>query len=614
MGVGGNFWELLKPYAANKGPDYLREKRVAVDLSLWIVQHETTVKGYVRNPHLRLTLFRTVNLFSKYGAFPVFVVDGTPSPLKYQARIMRFARMSGIDVLSSPVAKEGVSSERNHVFKKCVKECVELLELLGMPVLNARGEAEALCAQLNREGHVDACITTDSDAFLYGANCVIKSIKPNLKEPFECYHMPTIQLGLGLHRKHLIAISLLVGNDHDLAGVQGIGLDTAVPFVQAMDEAEVFDTLRKLSVDDMHTASHAEDSVSSCSTTPTKTKVVHCSFCGHPGSKKSHVNVGCLYCIDSKRNGCLQKPAGFTCDCTACDLNNKEREKRKHENWKLRICRKIAMDKNFPNDDIIEMYMGSNHGFFAENEGPSLSWKCPSTEMLVEYLSYHLLWEPSYTRQRMLPMFSTIFLRERVTNSINTLLCEQYEFDYIQRIKMKLGQKLYVVKWTKAGNSSNLNHKSPSGEFVERQEDILAELEEDIQTIDADESTELFSDSSAPVFQVIDGSISFTTDENIELVQAAFPGKVERFNQEQELRHSKRKRKLDLAPENLELPNTKGVQLSIKEYFQTTKVAKPVNDVTPKNTTTNDTSGTSKEGNNSRRNISKSVRRRLLFD
>lgn len=50
-----------------------------------------------------------------------------------------------------------------------------------MPVLKANGEAEALCAQLNNEGHVQACITSDSDAFLFGAECVIKCIRPNSK-------------------------------------------------------------------------------------------------------------------------------------------------------------------------------------------------------------------------------------------------------------------------------------------------------------------------------------------------------------------------------------------------------------------------------------------------
>jgi len=50
-----------------------------------------------------------------------------------------------------------------------------------MPVLEARCEAEALCAQLNSGGHVDACITADSDAFLYGATCVIKCFQSNSK-------------------------------------------------------------------------------------------------------------------------------------------------------------------------------------------------------------------------------------------------------------------------------------------------------------------------------------------------------------------------------------------------------------------------------------------------
>lgn len=65
MGVGGNFWDLLKPYARAEGFDFLRNKRVAVDLSYWIVQQETALKGQIRNPHIRLTFFRTINLFSK---------------------------------------------------------------------------------------------------------------------------------------------------------------------------------------------------------------------------------------------------------------------------------------------------------------------------------------------------------------------------------------------------------------------------------------------------------------------------------------------------------------------------------------------------------------------
>lgn len=176
----------------------------------------------------------------------------------------------------------------------------------------------------------------------------------------------------------------------------------------------------------------------------------------------------------------------------------------------------------------------------AENEGPCLSWNSPNTEMLSEYLSYHQLWEPSYTRQRMLPMFSTIFLRQRIQNPVNILLREQYEFDSILRIKVKLGQKLYVVKWKKR-HLSNSNYANSTSESVEVEDNIRAEVqedaEEDIEAKDVDESIDLLNELSAPLFQIIDGCISFNTDENMKLVKAAFPEKVEIFNRKEVLRY-----------------------------------------------------------------------------
>lgn len=60
-----------------------------------------------------------------------------------------------------------------------------------------------------------------------------------MQEPFECYNVSEIEAGLGLKRNHLIAIALLVGNDHDMNGVQGIGLEGALRFVQAFSEDDV---------------------------------------------------------------------------------------------------------------------------------------------------------------------------------------------------------------------------------------------------------------------------------------------------------------------------------------------------------------------------------------
>ncbi|KAF8379409.1 hypothetical protein HHK36_028844 [Tetracentron sinense] len=668
MGIGGNFWDLLKPYARNEGFDFLRNKKVAVDLSFWIVQHETALKNNARNPHLRLTFFRTINLFSKLGAYPVFVVDGIPSPLKARARIDRFFRSSGIDLSALPKADEGISVERNGAFTKCVRECVELLELLGLPVLKAKSEAEALCAQLNVEGHVDACITADSDAFLFGAKCVLKYIQPNSREPFECYHISDIEAGLGLKRKHLVAISLLVGNDHDLNGVPGIGLDTALRFVRMYTEDEVLNRLHEVGKGNIplfqggikslgSKRAHLKLACQYCDARKNKeqkkhenwqikvckkiameqnfpnneiiemylsdnhgnfidessrrTKSPHCSFCGHPGSKRAHLKLACQYCDVSYNGGCMQKLVGFKCECFTCDMARKNKEQKKHENWQIKVCKKIAMEQNFPNNEIIEMYLSDNHGNFIENDGPCLSWENPKIEPLVDFLSFHQRWEPSYVRQRMLPMLSTIFLREMASSTTERLLYGQYEFNSIQRVKVRFGHQLYVVSWKKAAPAMNsVIHTIPTEESDLQQGGLM----------EVSESIDLLDEPDVPQIHVDDGCWFLLTDENMELVQAAFPEKVSSFLQEKEMKESKsRRKKSSLGSDTTHKsasPKSRGTQLSITEFYRSTKVLiQPKQEEDLAKNSDNHAEGIS----NGRKkklspNLPKSVRRRLLFD
>lgn len=63
-------------------------------------------------------------------------------------------------------------------------QCLEMLECLGIPWVQAAGEAEAMCAYLNASGHVDGCLTNDGDAFLYGAKTVYRNFTMNAKVLF----------------------------------------------------------------------------------------------------------------------------------------------------------------------------------------------------------------------------------------------------------------------------------------------------------------------------------------------------------------------------------------------------------------------------------------------
>ncbi|CAA6673626.1 unnamed protein product [Spirodela intermedia] len=517
MGIGGNFWELLKPYARYEGVDFLRDKRVAVDLSFWIIQHDAAVRSASRRAHgipisaspssAPSTSSPSGLTAAQMGAFPVFVVDGEPPPLKAQARIERFCRAAGLDpsecAIALPQMEGGETPEiqRNRFFTKCVQECVELLELLGMPVVRARDEAEALCAQLNADGDVDACITADSDAFLFGP-----------REPFECYNISDIEAGLGLKRQHLIAISLLVGNDYDLHGC--LALELTRPFVSSS-------CLKKMRF---------------CRGESRRARAPpHCYRCGHPGSKRAHVSSPCGPCNASGNGNCAAKPSGFRCECPACEKN-------------------------------------------------------PSVEALVDFLSYYQNWKPSYTRERVLPMLTTIFLREMAANPREgSLLCGQFGFHSIQRIRTRFFHPFYVVKWKRVSSGLTCPNKGLTPDLMEEPE--------------------------VPSIFIDDGCWFMATDENMELVRAAFPREVNRFLKEKEPRESKSKRKETLASDS---PRSGPIQLSITEFYRSTKAAATATATATATTAAAqlkpDEDPRQKRPLSSDQTLSKSVRRRLLFD
>ena len=138
--------------------------------------------------------------------------------------------------------------------------------------------------------------------------------------------------------------------------------------------------------------------------------------------------------------------------------------------------------------------------------------------MLVDFLAFHQHWEPSYIRRMMLPMLSTVFLREMAINPVKTLLYGQYEFDSIQRLKIRYGHQFYVVKWKKAVPALGSIMNS-----------ILSESDMQQDVVDVDESLDLGDESEGPRIHVEEGSCYLLTDENMDIVRAAFPEEVERF-------------------------------------------------------------------------------------
>jgi len=163
-----------------------------------------------------------------------------------------------------------------------------------------------------------------------------------------------------------------------------------------------------------------------------------------------------------------------------------------------------------------------------------LSWNKPDVEALVDFLTYSQNWEPSYIRQRMLPMLSTIYLREVASSpSTSLLLYDQYEFDSIQRIKIRHGHPYYLVKWKRGtwGMNSSISSKKPVAEGETSSEVVV--LDEDEEDAVVCESSELLDEPDVPQVLTDDGCCFLLTDEDIQLVSSAFPKETARFQEQQ---------------------------------------------------------------------------------
>lgn len=95
-----------------------------------------------RRSDSHISFFLSLQLL-QMGAFPVFVVDGEPSPLKSQARAARFFQGSRMDLAALPSTEAEAQSSaaaapvkpRNAAFTRCVEECVVSSCIFGSVVL-----------------------------------------------------------------------------------------------------------------------------------------------------------------------------------------------------------------------------------------------------------------------------------------------------------------------------------------------------------------------------------------------------------------------------------------------------------------------------------------------
>lgn len=161
----------VNAFSSNQGGQ--RGLRLGIDSSLWI--GHTSVLQRVRadgeNPELKMLFFRCAK-FLALPVVPLFVFDGPKRP-----EWKRGKKISRKDSWMLPAFQNMIQS---FGFQWCWVSLTHLLQIPRLINMQAPGEAEAELAYLNNIGAIDAVLTDDVDAFLFGAQTVIRKYAVDL--------------------------------------------------------------------------------------------------------------------------------------------------------------------------------------------------------------------------------------------------------------------------------------------------------------------------------------------------------------------------------------------------------------------------------------------------
>ncbi|XP_063280672.1 flap endonuclease GEN homolog 1 [Prinia subflava] len=420
MGVT-HLWQILEPVRQPVSLSSLRGKTLAVDLSLWVCEAQTVKKmiGVVTKPHLRNLFFR-FSFFSSMGIKLVFVMEGEAPRLKADTMSKRNEMRYG------PSKKSGAVRTGRSLFKAMLKECLELLECLGVPWVQAAGEAEAMCAFLNAKGLVDGCITNDGDVFLYGAETVYRNFAMNAKDPhLDSYKMSSIKEKLGCDRESLIGLAVLLGCDYLPKGVPGVGKEQALKLIEALRGQNLLQRFEQWKEQFQY-----EDNP------PLVVKrVMHCSECHHPGSYKEHEQSGCEFC-ESVR-GC--KPSDSK-HCCPCAWHQWERVKQANA-LEDSIRKKAKSCEGFPFSEVIQEFLVNKNKLINIKE-----CRRPNLLSFQLFASEKMEWTKHYACKKLLALLTRYDMIQRKSGHIDS---KQLQAIRIVKTRVKNGIPCFEIEWQK---------------------------------------------------------------------------------------------------------------------------------------------------------------------
>jgi len=197
--------------------------------------------------HLSGIFYRNVSLLSE-GVKLVYVFDGKPPELKYKTAIIRReTRDIAQEKYEYAKNKEDLeemkrySSQLARLNEEMIRESKELLEAMGIAVVQAPGEGEAEASYLTRVRKAFATVSQDYDSLLFGTPKLIQNLTLAKKRRTvsgwieikpEVVELDKVLNTLEINLDQLICLGILAGTDYNPKGIPGIGQKKALQIVK----------------------------------------------------------------------------------------------------------------------------------------------------------------------------------------------------------------------------------------------------------------------------------------------------------------------------------------------------------------------------------------------
>ena len=197
--------------------------------------------------HLSGIFYRTSNLV-EMGIKPIYVFDGIPPTLKAaeierrrqvkaEASVQYEKAVAKGDTVKMRIFAQATTSMKDYMLEDSHK----LLELMGLPWIQAPSEGEAQAAHMTKRGDADYCASQDYDCLLFGAPRMLRNITISgrrkrgnayIEVMPEVMELSKTLTSTGLTYEQLIDVGILIGTDFNPDGIKGLGPKTALKLIK----------------------------------------------------------------------------------------------------------------------------------------------------------------------------------------------------------------------------------------------------------------------------------------------------------------------------------------------------------------------------------------------